>query len=63
MKVLISKIKKDSLKEAQAKKLFVSDKIKQNLDRIHEKYKFITNYFSDIEIVGKLNGYEISGVL
>lgn len=35
--------------------------MQSNLDKIHEKYKFITNYLSDVDIVGRLNSYDIAG--
>lgn len=40
----------------------MNDKIRSNLDKIHEKYKFILNYLTDFDIIGKLNGYEIEQV-
>ena len=40
----------------------MNDKIRSNLEKIHEKYKFILNYLTDFEIIGKLNGYEIAQV-
>jgi hypothetical protein len=38
-----------------------SNKVQQSLAKIHENYKFVSNYLSDLEIIGKLNGYELAG--
>lgn len=40
----------------------MNDRIKANLDKVHDKYKFILNYLNDFQIIGKLNGFEIAGI-
>ena len=48
--------------ETKGQKILMNDKIRSNLNKIHEKYKFILNYLTDFDIIGKMNGYEIEQV-
>lgn len=40
----------------------LNDKIRLNLSKIHEKYKFILSYLTDYDLIGKMNGFELGGI-